>query len=288
MYGAMFGDYVGSIYEFDNIKTKDFPLYNPDAGLTDDSYMTIAVASACLSYADHRDLDRFSEEAAQEMRRIGDIYPWPKGGYGRMFSYWLDSPNPRPYGSFGNGAAMRVSPCGLTARSLSEALELARASAMPTHNHPEGIKGARATAAAVYLACHGHSKDDIRKFIRMNFYPLDQTLDEIRPDYEFDGSCQGTVPQAIEAFLESTSFEDAIRNAISIGGDSDTIGAITGSIAEAYYGMPPELRKMISDEIERRCCQEEQDIVARFRQSFCKQLCSDDRHGENPGISAGK
>ena len=157
-------------------------------------------------------------------------------GYGGMFIRWIFSDDPQPYNSFGNGSAMRASPCGLIAETLDEALELAKCSAEVTHNHPEGIKGAQAAAAAVFLAKHGSGKEDIRAYITEHFYPLDFTLDEIRPTYRFDVTCQGSVPQAIEAFMESDSYEDTIRNAISIGGDSDTIAAIAGSIAWAYYG----------------------------------------------------
>lgn len=268
MYGAIFGDYVGSIYEFANIKTKDFPLLHPQAGITDDSYMTIAIASACLSYAEHRDIDRFTEEAAQEMHRIGRKYPFPIGGYGSMFRQWLCSRDPRPYGSYGNGSAMRVSPCAWVADSLPEAERLGWASAMPTHDHPDGLLGAKATAGVIYLARTGATKREIRGYIRQRFYPLDKTLAEIRPTYEFDGSCPGTVPPAIQAFLESTDFEDAIRNAVSLGGDSDTLADITGAIAEAFYGMPDKLRGAVIRQIREHCDQEEADIVEEFTSKF--------------------
>lgn len=235
MNGAMFGDFVGSIYEWDNIKTKDFLFTTPDCFLTDDSYMTLAVASACVNWPKHHDLDRFSSDVMQEMLRIGRKYPGK--GYGGRFSRWLQSNDPQPYGSYGNGSAMRVSPCGFIARSLAEAEDLAEYSAYPTHDHREGVKGAKATAAAVYMACNHATKEEIADYIRNNYYPLDKTLDEIRPTYTFDDTCQGTVPPAIQAFLESTGFEDAIRNAISLGGDSDTLAAITGGIAEAFYGI---------------------------------------------------
>ena len=286
MYGALFGDYVGSIYEWHNIKTKDFPLGSRGCQFTDDSSMTIAVAQACNNWEEHRDLAAFQEDVQFEMIRIGLTYP--NKGYGGRFRRWLNSDHPYPYGSYGNGSAMRVSPCGLAARSLSEALDLAKASAMPTHNHPEGIKGAQAVAVAVYLAYNDCPKEAIREAIHEYFYPLDKTLDEIRPDYEFDETCQGSVPQAIEAFLESANFEDAIRNAVSIGGDSDTIAAITGSIAEAYYGMPHAFNRKTRYEVERLCYREEQDIVARFRHRFCKQLYIGDKHGEDPRKETGK
>ena len=248
MYGAIIGDTVGSVYEFDNVKTKDFRLFTPQSEYTDDSIMTIAVASALLRWKqDGADLH---SAMVEEMQGFGRLHPSPKGGYGGRFSQWLRSDDPRPYNSLGNGSAMRVSPCGLIAGSLEEALELARVSAEVTHNHPEGVKGAQAAAAAVYLARTGSSIPEIRAYISGNFYPLDRTLDEIRPDYSFDETCQGTVPEAITAFLESDSFEDAIRNAISLGGDSDTIGAITGAVAWAYYGrdgMQPDMQAMLDE-----------------------------------------
>lgn len=233
MYGAIIGDIVGSAYEFNNIKTKNFPLFSPCCDYTDDSLMTIAVARALIR--PRKDLDAFKINLVEEMQCMGRAYPCPTGAYGGRFAQWLVSPNPNPYGSFGNGSAMRVSPCGLLASTLEEALTLAKASAEVTHNHPEGIKGAQAVAAAIFLGGAGSTKDQIRAYIREHFYSLDQTLTEIRPHYRFDESCQGTVPQAIIAFLESDSFEDAIRNAVSLGGDSDTLGAITGSIAWNYY-----------------------------------------------------
>ena len=233
MLGAIIGDIVGSKYEFFNIKTKDFPLFSSDSTYTDDTIMTIAVAKALLrSREENRD---FKPILIEEMQAYGKKYPYPRGGYGRRFSCWLTSPDPEPYNSFGNGSAMRVSPCGLIANELSEALSLAKASAEVTHNHPEGIKGAQAVAGAVFLAKQHKEKDEIADFIRTNFYDLDFTLEDIRASYRFNETCQGTVPQAIVAFLESTSFEDAIRNAVSLGGDCDTLTAITGSIAWAYY-----------------------------------------------------
>ena len=263
MYGAMIGDYVGSIYEWHNIKTKDFPLFQDRCFLTDDSFMTIAVAQACSNWPEHRDLVAFARDVSFEMQRIGNIYPHK--GYGGGFRKWLRARHPRPYNSCGNGSAMRVSPCGFVAGSLQEAELLAEASAAPTHNHPEGIKGAKAVAGAIYLAKSGYSKEEIRDYITTYYYPLDRTLDEIRPEYTFQGTCQGTVPESIQAFLESTGFEDAIRNAISLGGDSDTLAAITGSIAEAYYGVPQELRDHIKRIIYYSCELEERDIVSRFR-----------------------
>lgn len=267
MYGAMIGDYVGSIYEWNNIKTKDFPLVQETkCFLTDDSYMTIAVAQACANWPKHHDLEAFTADVQFEMIRIGRTYP--NEGYGGSFFRWLFSRRPRPYRSCGNGSAMRVSPCGFAADTLADAEALAEASAMPTHNHPEGIKGAKATAAAIFLAQSGYTQEEIGAYIRENYYPLAENLEEIRAHYTFDGTCQGTVPQAIQAFLESTSFEDAIRNAISLGGDSDTLAAITGGIAEAYYGIPTELRDVLMRVILRSCFKEERDIIRHFRHCY--------------------
>lgn len=227
MYGAMIGDKVGSRFEFDPIKTKDFELFTDESTFTDDTVMTVAVARALMSYKKHG--GDFKEILIEQMLYLGNKHP--HAGYGAMFSDFLHSDNPQPYGSYGNGSAMRVGPVGLYAESIEEALELAKQSAEVTHNHPEGIKGAQAIAVAVFLAKTGESRDYIRAFINHHFYPLDFTLDDIRGKYHFDVTCQGSVPPAIVAFLESTSFEDAIRNAISLGGDSDTLAAITGGIA---------------------------------------------------------
>lgn len=240
MYGAFIGDIVGSKYEFDNIKTKDFPLFSRDCDFTDDTIMTVAVAKAILlsrqEQFEHNGNGRaFQEILVEVMQDFGRKYPHPTGAYGGNFAQWLRRTNPRPYGSYGNGSAMRVSPCGLAAVTMEEALAMARASAAVSHDHPEGIKGAEAVSAAIFLAKSGRSKAEIRDYITAHYYDLNFTLDAIRPVYHFDGSCQGSVPQAIVAFLESESFEDAIRNVISIGGDCDTTGAITGSIAWIYY-----------------------------------------------------
>ena len=237
MLGAIIGDIVGSRFEWNNIKQKDFELFTPDCTATDDSIMTLAIAQAVMdSRTDGGDL---SQTAAQAMQRIGR--PYPNSGYGGRFWSWIYSDNPRPYNSFGNGAAMRVSACGFVAHSLEEALNMAKAVTVVTHDHPEGIKGAQAVAAAIWLARSGRTMQEIKEFIDWEYYPMNFSLDEIRPRYVFNETCQQTVPQALIAFFESTSFEDAIRNAISIGGDSDTLAAITGSVAEAFYGVPQEL-----------------------------------------------
>ena len=237
MLGAIIGDISGSRFEWDNIKSKEFDLLTYRCHPTDDSNMTLAVAQAILQ--SHGDWNRLSELAIASMRELGRKYP---RGYGGRFRQWLQSEDPQPYGSWGNGSAMRVSPCAWAAKDLDEALHLSDAVTEVTHNHTEGIKGARAITAAIFMARQGASMLESRDHIHQQYYPLDFTLDQIRPDYQFDVSCQGSVPQAIEAFLESTGFEDAIRNAISIGGDSDTIAAMAGSIAEAYYGIPAEIR----------------------------------------------
>jgi len=233
MYGAIIGDIAGSVVEFEGIKRNDLPVFMDGSDITDDTIMTIAVAKALMAWkAEGGDLH---EHVTRHMRALGNQYPYPMGAYGTGFKHWLRAKYPEPYNSFGNGSAMRVSPCGLIADSLEEALELAKISAEVTHDHPEGIKGAQATAAAIYLAKTRHTISEIRDYIHENFYPMDRTLDQIRPGYRFDGTCQGSVPESIIAFLESNSFEEAIHNVISLGGDADTMGAITGSIAWTYY-----------------------------------------------------
>lgn len=239
MLGAIIGDIVGSRFEWNNNRSKQFDFLTYKCSVTDDSVMSLAIAKALLeSKADYSDL---SENAVKYMQGIGRHYP--NCGYGGRFIEWIHSDNPKPYGSYGNGAAMRVSACGFVASSLEEAILLSKAVTEVTHNHPEGLKGAEATAVAIFLAHSGKNLLEIRDYITKNYYPLNFTLDGIRDSYEFNESCQDTVPQALEAFFESNNFEDAIRNAISIGGDSDTLAAITGGIAEAYYGIPTEIRK---------------------------------------------
>lgn len=239
MLGAIIGDIVGSRFEWDNIKTKEFDFLTYKCSVTDDSIMSLAVAKAIVQC--DGDYSALSKNAVKYMQEIGRPYPFC--GYGGMFRQWMYSDDPKPYGSYGNGAAMRVSACGFAATSMAEAIELSRKVTEVTHNHPEGIKGAEATAVAIYMARTGSSILEIRDYINNNYYPMNFTLDGIRDSYSFNETCQDTVPQAIMAFLESENFEDAIRNAISIGGDSDTLAAITGGIAEAYYGIPAEIRK---------------------------------------------
>lgn len=238
MIGALVGDIVGSRFEWDNIKTKEFALFTDECFPTDDSVMTLAVAQAVLSCGG--EYTHLRQQAIRSMQTLGRQYP--DAGYGGSFCRWIDEQNPQPYNSWGNGAAMRVSACAWAASDLKEALALSDAVTEVTHNHPEGMRGARAVTTAVFMAKQGADKSGIADAVRRNYYTLDFTLDDIRPWYTFDVSCQGSVPQAVMAFLEAASFEDAIRCAVSIGGDSDTIAAITGSIAEAYYGVPAAIR----------------------------------------------
>ncbi|MDY3025500.1 MAG: ADP-ribosylglycohydrolase family protein [Candidatus Faecivicinus sp.] len=232
MIGAIIGDIIGSKYEFHNIRTKEFPMLSPDCDYTDDSLMTIAVGKALLKWKDEgAPLNRATVEA---MQAIGSSYPYPKGAYGGRFAGWLVSKHPEPYNSLGNGSAMRVSPCGEMASNLEEARRLARETAAVTHNHPEGIRGAQAVAEAIFRARQGASIPEIRAAMEA-YYPLNQTLAEIHAVYRYTETCEGTVPPAIVAFLESTSFEDAVRNAVSLGGDCDTLTAIAASIAWPYY-----------------------------------------------------
>lgn len=240
MYGAILGDMIGSPYEFDRgSKTKNFPLFSAETQFTDDTVMTIAIAEAIM--ASHGKSDKDVEKSAiASMQKWGEKYP--NENYGCMFSQWLFTTNPQPYNSFGNGAAMRVSPVGWLYDTLESTRHYAKVVTGVTHNHPEGIKGAEATATAIYLARTGESKRFIREYIEDVFeYDLSRTCDEIRPYYHHVESCQETVPEAIIAFLESDDFEDAIRTAVSLGGDADTLTCITGSIAEAFYGVPSEL-----------------------------------------------
>ena len=239
MIGAIIGDIVGSRFEWNNIKTKEFEFLTYRCMVTDDSIMSLAIAKALLESRGNYGI--LSAAAVKSMQEIGR--PYPNCGYGGMFRQWIYSDHPAPYNSFGNGAAMRVSACGIAAKNLAEAITLSRKVTEVTHNHPEGVKGAEATAVCVFLVCAGKSIFEIRDYVDKHYYPMNFTLEGIRDGYSFNETCQGTVPQAIMAFLESAGFEDAIRNAISIGGDSDTIAAITGGIAGAYFGVPNEIRK---------------------------------------------
>lgn len=248
MIGAIIGDIVGSRFEWNNHRSKDFDLMPHQCFFTDDSVMSLAVCDALMRC--RPDFSDLSEQAVRSMQEIGR--PYPDCGYGGSFRGWIYSDNPRPYNSYGNGAAMRVSGCGYVGKSLDEVKLLSKAVTEVTHNHPEGIKGAEATAVAVYLAQTGKSLVEIQDYITRNYYTIDFTLDSIRESYQFNETCQDTVPQALEAFFESTDFEDAIRNAISIGGDSDTLAAITGAVAEAYYGVPAGIRKLALTFLDKR------------------------------------
>jgi type I restriction enzyme M protein len=260
MLGPIIGDIAGSIYEFNNIKTKDFDLLTYKCFFTDDTVMSLAIAKAIISSkSDYSDL---GENAIKCMGELGIKYP--DAGYGSMFSEWLSSSVPKPYNSYGNGAAMRVSACGFAANTLEEAIMASRKVTEVTHNHPEGIKGAEATAVAIFLAKSGKNILEIRDYIDKHYYKMNFTLNDIRSTYSFNETCQKTVPQAIEAFLESSNFEDAIRNAISIGGDSDTLAAITGGIAEAYYGIPTDIRKHVITYLDERLL----EILLEFENKY--------------------
>ena len=258
MYGAILGDMIGAPYEFDmGKKTKDFPLFSRRSQFTDDTVMSIAVAEALLSTRHNCDDEIIRRAVANSMRNWGRKYP--HAGYGGYFRWWLEEESMGPYGSYGNGSAMRVSSAGWLGDDLAHARKLARLSAEPTHDHPEGIKGAESVAACIWLARNGSTKEEIRDYVVREFgYDLSRTCDEIRPSYYHDESCQKTVPEAITAFLEGTDFEDVIRTAVSLGGDCDTLTCIAGSIAEAYFGVPEELKeeclKRLPQDLKRELC----------------------------------
>lgn len=226
--GAIAGDIIGSVFEHNRIKTKDFDLFTRKSQFTDDTVMTLAISKWLCADKDSKDV------LIRNLKYFGNLYP--NAGYGGRFMKWLAQESPEPYGSWGNGSAMRVSPCAWVADSLEEAQDLARTSAIVTHDHPEGVKGALATSDAIYLARVGASKDEIRDHIEVRYdYDLSFTVDDIRPEYSFEISCQKSVPESIVCFLDAKDFEDTIRNAISLGGDADTMAAIAGSIASAYW-----------------------------------------------------
>ena len=254
MIGAIAGDIIGSVFEGHPIKTTTFPLFSKLSRFTDDTVLTLAVADAILNKIDY----------ATALKTYGRKYP--HAGYGMSFYSWIQSPDNKPYNSWGNGSAMRVSPVGFAFDSIEAVLREAEKTAIVTHNHPEGIKGAQATALAIFLARQGADKEEIRKQIERKFnYNLDRSLDSIRPYYFFDVSCQGSVPESIIAFLESEDFESAIRLAISLGGDSDTMGCIAGGIAQAYYG---KIAPKIIDQIKIRLPQEFILIIDQFNATF--------------------
>lgn len=254
MIGAIAGDMIGSAFEHAPIKTTVFPLFSPASTYTDDTVLTIAIAHSILNDTD----------VVSALKYYGRRYPF--AGYGMSFFNWLHSENVGPYNSWGNGSAMRVSPVGFAYDRIEDVLLEARKSAEVTHNHPEGIKGAQATATAIFLARSGRKKTEIRREITERFgYNLDRSLDQIRPDYRFDISCRGSVPEAIIAFLESNNYEDAVRKGISLGGDSDTIGCITGGIAQGFYQhIPPE----ILSQVWARLPEEFKVIINRFNETF--------------------
>src|SRR5277367_2790105 len=261
MIGAIAGDIIGSVYEWHNIKTKQFDLFSPDCFFTDDTVLTVALAESILTGTDYVLLMK------AYYRR------YPGAGYGGYFHHWAQAPASEPYNSWGSGAAMRISAVAFAFNTLDEVLLRAAEYTAVTHNHPEGIKGAQATAAAIFLARAGSSKADIRQYTLANFhYDLSRSVDEIRPTYQFNESCQETVPQAIVCFLESTDFEDAIRNAISLGGDSDTLACITGGIAQAHYGVPAG----IADRAMLMLDEDLRSVTARFMHRYCA--------GKSPGL----
>lgn len=260
MYGAILGDIIGSPFEFDRgDKTKDFKLFSRRSHFTDDSVMTLAVCEALLKVGQDATVKEIEDTVISSMQSWGRRYPHE--GYGGYFRRWLTARHPEPYNSFENGSAMRVSAAGWLYDSLEKTRVVAKATANVTHNHPEGIKGAEATASAIFMARNGSSKEEIKKYIENEFhYDLNRTLDEIRPSFHMDETCQKTVPEAIIAFLEARDFEDAIRNAVSLGGDTDTLGAITGSIAEAYFG----ISETLISECRNRINKDMRDVVDAF------------------------
>ena len=267
MYGAILGDMIGSPYEFDRgKKTKEFPLFSKHSTYTDDSVMNVAVGEAFLDAQPNAADDWTMQRLIRGMQRWGRKYP--HAGYGGNFRWWLRSDDPKPYGSYGNGSAMRVSAVAWLYNDLEAVRTAAMMSAVVTHNHPEGIKGAEATACAIFLARTGHSKAEIKEYIEQTFrYDLSRTCDEICPGYRHVESCQETVPEAITAFLEGESFEDVIRTAVSLGGDCDTLTAIAGSIAEGFYGVPEKLKQECRD----RLPDDMREILERF-EAYVKEV----------------
>ncbi len=254
MLGAIAGDIIGSVYEFSCQKSTDFPLFSRHSRLTDDSILSLAVAESILTHRGY----------AECIRKFALRYP--DMSYGGNFRQWMHSNSPQPYNSFGNGSAMRVSAVGWAFSSLEKVLEEAEASAAVTHDHPEGIRGAQAVALAIFLARSGASREEIRNQVTSRFgYDLSQTVDEIRPTYSFDETCQNTVPQALIAFLEGRDFEDSIRKAVSLGGDADTLAAITGSVAEPFFGGVPQ---GIAEQVKQRVPSDLLDILDRFKERY--------------------
>lgn len=241
MYGAIIGDVVGSVFEFDRGPwTKKFKLFTKNSTYTDDTVMTIAVAEGLLNAGIDADADVVKKECIKSMKKWGQAYP--HAGYGARFISWVLSDEPTPYGSWGNGSAMRVSAAGLLYPTLTRTLEIARATAEVTHNHPEGIKGAECTAAVMFLARNGATKEEIKNYVNDEYsYDISKSVDEVRPYHKHDESCMDALPKALISFFEGESYEDVIRNAVSLGGDTDTIAAIAGAMAGAFYSVPSDL-----------------------------------------------
>jgi type I restriction enzyme M protein len=237
MLGAIIGDIIGSRFEFNNIKTKDFELFDKTCFMTDDSIMTLAVAEICINnYFSN------SKEIINTFKKWGNLYP--NCGYGERFYNWLFSNNNEPYNSFGNGSAMRISPVAYYAKNEEEIIKYAKAVTEVTHNHPEGIKGALVTAMCIFYARIGKTKEEIKQYVK-KYYNIDFDYEKLKKEYKFNSSCMESVPQAIYCFLISNDFEDCIKTTISIGGDSDTTTCIACSIAEAYYGIPEHIKKEV-------------------------------------------
>ncbi len=265
MYGAIAGDMIGAPYEFNSIKTTEFPLFRRGSHFTDDTVMTVAVAEALMDTADLSDLDAVRKAVVTSMQKWGRRYH--DAGFGGTFYHWLDERHPRPYGSYGNGSAMRVSPVAWIADDADQVRELARATADVTHDHPEGVKGAQSTALAIFMARQGKTKEEIRKVIEEEYsYDFSRSLAEIRPGYHFEVTCQKSVPEAFRCFFEADSYESTVRNAVSLGGDSDTQAAIAGAVAEAYYGIPAEILK----EAQTRLPEDMRSVAEAFAARYCR------------------
>ncbi len=262
MYGAILGDMIGAPYEFDRgKKSKNFEIFNPKVHFTDDSVMTIAVADGLIKAGLEADEQTVKREVIKSMKTWGHKYP--NAGYGERFIYWLFSDDERPYNSWGNGSAMRVSSVGWFYDSIERTREVSRWTAEVTHNHPEGIKGAECVACAIFLNRHGISMDSLKLYIREEFgYDLSRSLDEIRPYYHHVESCQETVPEALTAFFEGENYEDVIRNAVSLGGDCDTLTCIASAVAESYYGVPDDFK----NECEKRLPEDMRNVIKKFRE----------------------
>ena len=254
MIAAIAGDIIGSVHEMANLKRMNFELFQKNSRFTDDTVMTMAVADSILNQTPY----------GPNLHAYGRKYP--DRGYGGRFRKWLESDDPQPYDSFGNGSAMRVSPVGWAFHDLSRVAQEAASSAHPSHNHPEGVKGAQAIATAVFMARKGKSKDEIKSYISRNFkYDLSRHIKDIRKSYQFDVTCQGSVPEAIIAFLDSTDVENAIRLGVSLGGDADTIGSMAGAVAQAYYKEVPQI---LVDEVKARLTPELWDLLKQFEARY--------------------